>query len=152
MRRVSLSILWLLALPVAAQETHHPCAGEADPVARLACYDEAFPLPQHVVEAGKQQAQAGFGLVRPRDISPDSQQALETIVPGRIESRVIDVDHDRSGQRRFTLENGQTWTQTEARSSGHVQVGDVVQVRKGVLGAYQLVTAAGVFLRVRRTR
>lgn len=152
MRHIPLSILWLIALPAAAQAGDHACAHVADPVARLACYDVAFPLPPEVVEAGKQQAQAGFGLIRPRDSSQESQQALEPAVPGRIESRVIHVDPGRSGLRTVTLENGQIWTQTEAHSSGNVQVGDVIQVRKGALGAYQLVTAAGVHLRVRRTR
>lgn len=152
MRLVPLSILWLIALPLAAQETAHPCARVADPAARLACYDAAFPLPPEVIEAGQQQAQAGFGLIRPRDSSQGPQQALETVVPGRIESRVIHVDPGRSGERTITLENGQIWTQTEAHSSGHVQIGDVIQIRKGALGAYQLVTAAGVYLRVRRTR
>ena len=152
MRRIPLSILWLIALPVAAQEAAHSCARVADPVARLTCYDTAFPLSAEVVEAGKQEAQAGFGLIRPRDSSRESRHALETAVPERLESRVIHVDPGRSGQRTVTLENGQIWTQTEAHSSGNVQVGDVVQVRKGALGAYQLVTAAGVHLRVRRTR
>jgi uncharacterized cupin superfamily protein len=53
--------------------------------------------------------------------------------------------------RSFNLENGQVWMQAESRSTGHVQAGDAVQVRKGLLGVYQLVMPNGVTLRVRRT-
>ena len=151
MRCISLSILCLLALPLAAQEPSHPCARLADPAARLVCYDSAFPLSPEVAEAATQQAQADFGLDRPQAAS-DSGYRVQHAEPDGFESRVVKVDHGRGGVRSFNLENGQVWTQVEARSSGHVQDGQVVQVRKGVLGSYQLVTPAGVNLRVRRAR
>lgn len=143
--------LWLLALPVAAQQASHACANVGEPAARLACYDQAFPPPPEVIEAATEQAQADFGFNKPRDTLLNPGQAVEQADPERIESRVAKVAHN-NGQRVFTLENGQVWTQAESRSSGHVQAGEVVQVRKGMLGTYMLVMPNGVTLRVRRTR
>lgn len=151
MRCVSLSLLWLIALPLAAQEAAHHCAKVSEPVARLTCYDTAFPLPPEVVEAAMQQAQDDFGLDGPQPSRVSGNRA-ERPDSERIESRVIKIDHGRGGQRSFNLENGQVWTQADARSSGHVQDGQVVQVRRAILSGYQLVTPAGVTLRVRRAR
>lgn len=144
-------ILLLLALPVAAQQPTHACASEAQAAARLACYDKAFPPPPDVIEAATEQAQADFGLSQPRDTLRNPGQTVEQADPQRIESRVTKVDH-YNGQRVFSLENGQVWTQAESRSSGHVQDGDVVQVRKALMGTYMLIMPNGVALRVRRTR
>ncbi|MGY1408626.1 hypothetical protein ACW5EG_03470 [Luteimonas sp. A611] len=152
MRCLLLSPLWLLALPLAAQQPTHACASVAQAEDRLACYDKAFPLSLEVSEAATEKAQADFGLDRPREPLRNPGQAAEPADADRIESQVIKVDYERNGQRSFSLDNGQVWTQAESRSSGHVAAGDVVQVRKGLLGSYQLVTPAGVLLRVRRAR
>nr|WP_232114426.1 hypothetical protein [Luteimonas sp. XNQY3] len=145
-------LLLLLASPVAAQQNPHGCANVGEAAARLACYDRAFPPSPEVLEAAAEKGRADFGLNTPRDPLRNPGQTGEHANPERIESRVIKVDYGHSGRRDFTLENGQVWMQTEARSSGHVQVGDVVQVRTGILGGYQLITSAGVALRVRRAR
>lgn len=146
MRRLPVLSLLLLALPAAAQPASHECAVVPNPAARLACYDRAFPPPPEAVEAASEKAQAEFGLEAGAEQGPLAQPQ-----PERIESAVAKVDHSRGG-RAFTLENGQVWTQTEARTVGHVRPGEVVQVRKAVLGGYTLVMPNGVSVRVRRTR
>lgn len=150
MRCLLLSLLGLFAPPLAAQQASHACASVAEPAARLACYDKTFPPPPEVIEAATEKAQADFGLNKPRDPLRNPGQSVEQADPGRIESRVTKVDH--GGQRSFHLENGQIWTQADSISSGHMQAGDTVQVRKGILGGYLLVMPNGVALRVRRTR
>lgn len=152
MRCVLPVFLWLFALPLAAQPAGHPCANVVDPAARLACYDEAFPLPQEVIEAAVAKAQADFGLDGQDEPLLSPGQSAEQANPERIESRVVKVDDGRGMERIVTLENGQVWSQTGARSSGHLQAGDVVQVRKATLGGYHLVMPNGVSVRVRRTR
>lgn len=145
---------WILAVvascfsaaTVAAQEHPLECARLADPAARLGCYDRLFPVPAEVVEAAARRAEESYGLERAAGSLQSGRSELE-----QLESRVVDVDHGRNGQRTFKLENGQTWVQVEARVGGHVQVGQVVSLRKAILGGYQLVTPAGVALRVRRT-
>lgn len=152
MRWTALPILWLFAFPLAAQEAAHPCALLAAPAARLACYDAAFPLSADVLEVEAQQAQAAFGLTGPQAPSRSADDRVEGTDSDGFEGRVVEVDYGPGGLRSFRFENGQVWTQTEARGSGHVQDGQVVQLRKGLLGSYQLVTPAGVVLRVRRSR
>lgn len=150
MRRALLSLVCLIALPLAAQQSTHDCANVPDPAARLACYDKAFPPPREVVEAAEEKARADFGLSPSRDSLRNPGQTAEQADPERIESRVIKVDH--GGARSFHLENGQVWTQTDGRSLGHAQAGDVVQVRKAILSGYQLIMPNGISVRVRRTR
>lgn len=152
MRRLLTSLLYLLAPSLAAQPILHACASMAEPAARLACYDKAFPPPPAVHAAAAERAQADFGLAKPHEPLLNPGQTHEQAAPERIESRVVKVEYGRAGQRSFTLENGQVWTQAESRSSGHVQAGDNVQLRKGLMGSYVLVTPAGVRLGVRRMR
>lgn len=152
MRGLMVLMLWMPVLPLAAQQSAHPCASVAGAAARLACYDAAYPPSPDVIEAAAAQAQAEFGFDRPAEPLRTPGLTAEQTAPDRIESQVTRVDHAGNGQRSFTLENGQVWTQTESRSNGHVRAGQTVQLRKGVLGAYQLVTSDGVFLRVRRAR
>lgn len=130
----------------------HPCAAIASPLDRLACYDKAFPPPLHVIEAAAKRAQADFGLKDSRESMRNPGQEAAQADPESINSRVAKVDYGRNGQRSIELENGQVWTLTEAGSSGHVRTGDDVQVRKGMLAGYVLVTPGGVTLRVRRLR
>lgn len=151
MRRFSISLLCACSLPLAAQPAAHPCALVAASAERLACYDEAFPPPPEVHEAANKQARADFGLDTPRESTRDPGRAVEDADPDRIESTVVKVDHGRDG-RSFRLENGQVWTQTDARSGGQVQAGDTVRVSRAILAGYQLLTPNGVVLRVRRTR
>lgn len=152
--RVSVLLL-LLGTPAAllAQTVPgHPCAAVALPSERLACYDRAFPPPLHVMEAAKEKAQADFGLNNPRESLRNPGQEAGQADPESVRSRVAKVDYGRNGQRSIELENRQVWILTEASSAGHVQVGDGVQVRRGMLAGYVLVTQGGVALRVRRLR
>lgn len=151
-RCLLLLFLCLPALPLTAQVPAHACARVAEPAARLGCYDEAFPPPPEVHEAAAAKAQGDFGLDRPRESLRNPGQSVEEADPERIESRVVKVDYAHNGQRSFSLENGQVWRQSESRSIGHVRAGDVVQVRKALMGSYMLLTPDGVGLRVSRAR
>ncbi|MFT4256730.1 MAG: hypothetical protein QM599_07225 [Pseudoxanthomonas sp.] len=152
-RRLPLPWLLLAAAPTAfaAAEAAHPCATVADPAARLACYDKAFPPPPAVHEAATKKAVQEFGLEKQAAPLFNPGQTREDADPERIESRVAKVDY-AGGTRTISLENGQVWTLAEANSRGPLKAGDAVHVRKGLLGSYLLVTPAGVGLRVRRVR
>jgi hypothetical protein len=151
MFRFAHSFVCLFVLSLAAHAATHPCALESVPAARLACYDKAFPPPPEVQEAAAERARAEFGDERSRVALRDPGQVVEQVDPQSIESVVVRVDHSL-GARSVTLEDGQVWTQTDARSGGHVRAGDTVQVKRAILGGYHLVTPNGVILRVRRTR
>lgn len=152
MRCAVVFVMSVIACPLPAQEVPHPCVKVIALDERLACYDAAFPRPPEIIEAGMRHAEASFGLNRPRSAQSGSEYQVERADSDGFESRVIKVDYGRNGQRSFGLENGQVWTQAEGRAGGHVQDGEVVQVRKGLMGSYQLITSAGVVLRVRRAR
>lgn len=153
MRCLLFPLLYSFALPLAAQQPTHACAGVAEAAARLACYDEAFPPPPAVIEAATAKAQADFGLEKRRgEALRNPGQTVDQAEPERIQGRVTRVDHGSGGQRTFHLENGQAWALAEARSIGQVREGDVVQVRKAMLSGYTLVAPNGVTLRVRRVR
>lgn len=143
----------LLSMDMAAvaQAQTHPCASEPEAAARLACYDRAFPPPPEVHEAARERAESRFGLAAAREKEAGAAP-VDARDPERIQSRVARIGNPGSAQRIFHLENGQAWIQADARSTGQVQPGDIVQVRKGLMGAYQLVMPNGVILRVRRTR
>lgn len=149
-QRIFSALIYGLALPLAAQPATHVCADVAAPAERLACYDAAFPPPPEVSQAAARLAEAGFGF----STQPDLTGRLDPMVGGTdlIESRVARIDFLKGGSRSFYLENDQVWVQAEADSRGHVQVGELVQVRKARLAGYQLITAAGVPLRVRRAQ
>ncbi|MCA0393588.1 MAG: type VI secretion protein [Proteobacteria bacterium] len=151
MRRLCLLAgLLLPGLPQAA-EPGHACAVVASPAERLACYDKAFPPSPEVHAAAIRQAEQSFGMQRNEPVLANPGQPAAELDPDRIESRVSKVAYT-GGSRAITLENGQVWALTEATSRGNVNEGDTVLVRKGVMGNYMLVTAAGVGLRVRRVR
>lgn len=147
MRSLVCMPLLLFALPAASQQSSHACASVVEPAARLACYDKAFPLPEHMAQLVEDKAKDDFGLSGPGE---SLGQAPGYAGPGSIESRLAKVDQERGTQRVFHLENGQVWMRAQTGSNGHVKVGDLVQVRKGLMAGYVLVTPNGVHLRVRR--
>lgn len=146
-------LLACCALPLAtlAQEMH-PCAMVAEPAQRLACYDKAFPPSPAVHEAATEKAKSNFGLEKPAEPLLNPGQTREDSGPEKIESRVARVEYGRGGGRTIMLENGQVWALTEGTGRGPTAEGDVVTVRKGLMGSDLLFTSAGVGLRVRRVR
>jgi hypothetical protein len=149
-RQMSFALL-LSAVSVPAWAASHPCATVVDPAARLACYDKAFPPAPEVKEAAARRGIDDFGIQRTQAPLVTAGQTQDQADPDRIEATVAKVVHAGAG-RTVTLANGQVWMVTEATSRGPIREGDVVAVRKGVMGNYVLVTADGVGLRVRRVR
>lgn len=152
MRRLLVPLVLLLfASPLAAQSPSHPCAGESDPSRRLACYDKAFPLSPEVKKAALGRAVDEFGVAKPQNTSVSPGGGVASPDLDRIKGKIVAVEYG-AGARRFRLDNGQVWTQTDPRSSGHVRVGESVEVRKAILGGYSLVMPNGISVRVTRTR
>lgn len=139
------------ACAIAAADNHR-CASVPDPAKRLACYDEAFPLPAETREAAARIAVEEFGLQQERSELGRAAEESEAVDPEKVESRVAKVAHDGRGRRTITLDNGQVWRLTEATSKGQTRVGETAIVRKGLVGNFMLVTEAGVGLRVSRVR
>ena len=150
--RMLFFLLWLGAPSFAfAAGSGHPCASVADPEARLACYDKAFPPPAEVHEAAARKGVDDFGLGEGPAALHNPGQAPEVADPDSIAARVVQVDYG-GGRRRIVLENGQVWMLAESASAGPLRQGDDVRIRKGLMGGFLLTTPAGISLRVRRTR
>ncbi len=147
-------LLWLSLLsPVPALADTHPCAERADPQARLACYDEAFPPLAAASAIAPVRSEAEriqeFGLTE-RAVE-ESKPAAEREPPiDRIEASVTAVRAIQGGQRVLTLDNGHIWQVTEGGTRGFLKVGDKVTIRRALMGSHILSTPGGVGLRVRR--
>lgn len=78
---------------------------------------------------------------------PDPLTAKQTKVEPQevkqIEARVTAVRTRPEGQQVLTLDNGQVWTQTETRRDPHFEVGDVVIIKRGLLGSFLLTLQKG---------
>lgn len=167
MERHSISILiWLAgglwSVAANAGEPAHPCATQADPTARLACYDRAFPPAAGAADATpvearerestgavREQAVREFGLSAEQRRARDPEGAREARIE-RIQATVVGIDERSNGQRVVRLDNGQTWLLTEATSRGQLRPGDAIHIRNAALGTFMLVTPARVALRARR--
>ena len=146
------------------------CAGESSAVARLDCYDRvAATLP------GETDAPPAAPAVPPVTSAPAPAAApppraavdefgmnvdLEEALPEEsrrpeldsIRATVTDIAKRPRGERLFTLDNGQVWTETSTERGARVDVGDEVEVRKGALSGYRLVGRGNRSSRVRRLR
>lgn len=141
-----------LAMPLWAQDIPHACAGVGIPSERLACYDRAFPPPPRVREEAAQQAISDFGLQREQGPLRNPGQSAAEADPDTVQGKVAKIDYIAAGKRSITLEGGQRWVMIDASSSGHMQVGESVVLRKGMMGNFLLTTQGGATLRVRRVR
>lgn len=143
------------------------CVRIEDLSARLACYDRAAgrtptgaaaapatgtapapvpvpaPTPQSApapdvapAPASAAAPEAGFGS---RSL-PQKKQSDE---PTKIQARVTAVRRLPRGEQVLTLENGQVWQQIEYKAEPQYEAGDVVVIRKGVLGSYLMTRATG---------
>jgi hypothetical protein len=68
--------------------------------------------------------------------------------PKAIQARIATVSADRIGHGYVVLDNGQTWTMTDA--DGRLAPGDPISINRAALGSYLMVTASKHSYRVRR--
>lgn len=149
-----LSVLALLQFaPAVAQEQPDlregviVCRSVAQPERRLACYD-ALPAGAHdeaPVTIDRRSVEAlereGFGFN-----FPSLAGLLPSLGGERLSHVELTIDRviDRGdGAHVFLMTNGQRWRQIEALSATNVRTGDVVQVRRGALGSFVLVSPRG---------
>lgn len=172
MRIVAFMVCVLLAGSAAAQ-TPAPNAGVLDQVyacatvsgetERLACYDQAVGRLRQAQTSGDivavDRAQAeeierdafGFSLPslprlfgRDRDAEPAFTE---------LQLEIARVDARPNLPARFTMSNGQVWTQIGTEAVRHVRAGGAVRIRRAALGSFLMsVEAGGAAIRVRRTQ
>ncbi|HEY2417271.1 MAG TPA: hypothetical protein VGH84_05085 [Steroidobacteraceae bacterium] len=173
MRLRHLGPLFLLALPgpfVCAASSAVPaslqaCTQESDDSRRLACYDHemarlaAAPPPAAntapalaPAPAAKAVPDQSFGLTPERQRQLEPRASRDKVVPQTLSSTVSAVTPRADGRLVMTLANGQVWIQGEAYEVFHVNVGDKITIKPGLLGSYHLYAPSGYATRVTRAR
>jgi hypothetical protein len=129
------ALLLVLALSSASvpAAAPHPCTTVADDTERLACYDRTFGTP-----------------AAPKPL-PDPPARAPEAIPEKFSAAVSKIEW-RNGVFVVTLDNGQTWIQSERDSRIQIEPEEIVTVRKASLGSYLLSGNQGIAARVKRLR
>lgn len=109
------------------------CAGEADEAKRLACYD--FQMGRSKIGQNEDLGVTGE-LLRQKQ----KQAGIATAPPDDMAGKVVGIANRGFGKFVVTLDNGQVWAQQEAPDFT-VRVGDLITIRRGVLGALWMVNS-----------
>ncbi|HZF17517.1 MAG TPA: hypothetical protein VE046_16410 [Steroidobacteraceae bacterium] len=153
------------------------CAAIDDPVARLACFDAAFPRPPHATApaaaptsasapAPKPAAPAAvavkptsdaekFGLSNKQKTALEAKPGEPAATPAPTTTTTAGVKTVRklpSGYLLIGLDNNQLWQQTEIDALVVLLPGDRVQIKQASMGSFLLVTPAHYSTRVRRVQ
>lgn len=160
---LSASTLALSAGASSANELAH-CAGIAAPDDRLACYDKLAgraPEPAATSAAGKvdstavgMPAAASAADRDPANFGLSQVQIHKTPVgPESIQARVVRLSEGQFGARgQVVLDNGQTWSFTDAEQDRRLRPGDLVTIKRAALGSFMLTTASKRSYHVRRAQ
>jgi hypothetical protein len=132
-------------------ESVRACAQESDAGRRLACYDnEVARLNQPPAPGKNSRTEDRFGtegaLLREQLKANGDVAKLD-----KLEAQIGAISHRRDGKLVLHLVNDQIWEQTEDGPDLRLQEGDLVQIKRGVLGAYWLSAHSLGTIKVRRT-
>lgn len=140
-----------LSLPAAAQAPPldlragiAACRDVAAPEQRLACYDAlpaggaAVVIDREGVETLERDA-FGFNMPSLSRLFP----ALGGESVSRVELAVSRVIDRGDGSHTFQMDNGQRWLQIEPMPANNVRAGDTVEIRRGALGSFVLISPRG---------
>jgi hypothetical protein len=73
-------------------------------------------------------------------------------VPDVIAANVTDVERTAEGRLVVTLDNGQTWMQTDSSTPGGLRPGTRIRIEKAALGSFAMVGPDRRVIRVRRVK
>jgi hypothetical protein len=123
-----------------------PAAPAVAPAPRAPVGDVRAPVtppPVAPAPAMPRDPAASFGAEKPVDSLTASQVKTEKKKQKddevrQIEARITEVRTRPEGQQVITLDNGQVWGQSEVQREPQFQVGDVVIIRRAMLGSFLL--------------
>jgi len=128
-----------------------PCSGTGIP-APAARSKSDTPAPHNTPAAPSGSNTDQFGLTSGQVLRKNSAGA-PTFAPKQVTARIVTLSHRPGGTLVVSLDNGQTWEQTEEGPNLHISAGDAVKVERGLLGAYWLSPVPGhLAVKVRRTQ
>jgi hypothetical protein len=70
--------------------------------------------------------------------------------PSKIQARIVRLIGDPTGRDYMELDNGQTWTFTEANEDARLGPGETVSIKRAALGSFMMTTASRHTFHVRR--
>jgi len=111
------------------------CATEADEAKRLVCYDSA-------IGRSKSGQNDDLGVTGELLRHKEKQAGIPAAPAEDLTGKVVAIANRGSGKFVVTLDNGQVWAQQEIPDFT-LQVGAVITVRRGVLGALYMVSPSG---------
>jgi hypothetical protein len=124
-------------------ERMRTCATEADEAKRLACYDRE-------IGRSKSGQNDDLGVTGELLRHKQKQAGITAPAPDDMTGKVVAITERRFGKFVVTLDNGQVWAQQEVLDFT-LKVGDVVTIRRGLVGALWMVSPSGrVQTRVKR--
>jgi len=129
------------------------CASISDGAKRLACYDSALAATdaQSAAKLAEQRRAAEVAAAKAAEEAKARKEQERLAAFGaasapkadgeeavnEISAAIAELREGISGYV-VTLDNGQVWRQTEARSLPPVRIGDTVTIRKGMIGGYRM--------------
>ncbi len=173
MRIAAFVVFALFAATAAAQTTPQQRAGVLDQVfacaavsgeaERLACYDQAVGRLRQAQSSGEvvavDRAQAeeierdAFGFSLPSLPRLFGRERNAEPAFSELQLEIARVERRANLPARFTMSNGQVWTQIGTEGVRHVREGGAVTIRRAALGSFMMsVEAGGGAVRVRRTQ
>lgn len=145
----------LLASSAAAAqiENFKACASISDGKQRLECYDSALAAvdAEAATRIAEQRRAAEIAAAKAAEEAKARKEQERLAAFGasgaamadgeeavsEISASVVQLGEGISGYV-VTLDNGQVWRQTEARTLPPVRIGDTVTIRKGMIGGYRM--------------
>jgi hypothetical protein len=167
----------LVAIPLSAAVSADPpnslsgqvlaCRGMVPDTARLACFDRMAatvtsrvspaPRPSRPAAPAVKDAldpQRTFGLSHAAIVAREASAAgVRAEEPSHIAARVVRIVHAPDRGAIFDLDNGQVWKQLDPDGTDvFAKAGDSVDISRGLLGSYWLVTTSHQRFNVTRLR
>lgn len=118
-----------------------PCAGIADPAARLACYDRLnAPTPPAAEPSAATPVATAAPAADPQQFGAETlpRQADAATEPDSIQSRISGRFTGWSKDSEFRLDNGQVWRCVDCRDVYHTVDNPAVTVKRNFIGSYWL--------------
>lgn len=147
-----LMVMFLCAVVPCARSESLPesvraCTQESDAGRRLACYDKEVARFNQPPGQGKaSQTEDWFGAEGKQLVANGGVAKLD-----KLEAHIGAISHRPDGKLVLHLVNDQIWEQTEYGPDLRLQEGDLVQIKRGVLGAYWLSAHSRGTIKVQRT-
>lgn len=151
---IALGVALLASGSAAAQiDSFKACASISDGNKRLACYDSALAAvdAEAAAKLAEQRRAAEIAAAKAAEEAKVRKEQERLAAFGAASGAKADGEEEvkevsaavaelRDGVTGYvvTLDNGQVWRQTEARTLPPVRVGDTVTIRKGLMGGYRM--------------